>query len=71
MTIVGRLSNFTESRRSSLNRYWRLAWADQTFPVSTQNENQKMLEHHVARDRPGLMAFVEQHIMTSGEIALQ
>jgi hypothetical protein len=30
-----------------------------------------MLEHCVAKDRPGLMASIEQHIMTSGEIVLQ
>ncbi|MGY2904134.1 DNA-binding GntR family transcriptional regulator [Bradyrhizobium sp. URHC0002] len=57
--------------RNNLNRYWRLAWADQTFPVSTQNEHQKILDLCVSRDRAGLMAFIEQHIMTSGEVVLQ
>ena len=57
--------------RNNLNRYWRLAWADQTFPVSTQNEHQKILDLCVARDRAGVMAFIEQHIMTSGEVVLR
>ena len=57
--------------RNNLNRYWRLAWADQKFPVSTQNEHQKILDLCVARDRTGLSAFIEQHIMTSGEVVLQ
>ncbi|WP_423874743.1 FCD domain-containing protein [Bradyrhizobium sp.] len=57
--------------RNNLNRYWRLAWGDQTFPVSTQNEHQKILDLCVARDRAGVMAFIEQHIMTSGEVVLR
>jgi DNA-binding GntR family transcriptional regulator len=56
--------------RNNLNRYWRLAWGDQTFPVSTQNEHQKILDLCVAKDRAGVMAFIEQHIMTSGEVVL-
>ena len=57
--------------RNNLNRYWRLAWGDQTFPVSTQNEHQKILDLCVSRDRAGLTAFIERHIMTSGEVVLQ
>jgi DNA-binding GntR family transcriptional regulator len=57
--------------RNNLNRYWRLAWGDQTFPVSTQKEHRKILELCVARDRLGLMAFIEQHIVTSGEVVLR
>lgn len=57
--------------RNNLNRYWLLAWSDQTFPVSTQNEHQKILDLCVARDRAGLTAFIEQHIMTSGEVVLR
>jgi DNA-binding GntR family transcriptional regulator len=57
--------------RNNLDRYWRLAWGDQAFPVSTQNEHQKILDLCVARDRAGLMAFIEQHIMTSGEVVLR
>jgi DNA-binding GntR family transcriptional regulator len=57
--------------RNNLNRYWRLAWDDRTFPVSTQNEHQKILDLCVSRDRAGLMAFIERHIMTSGEVVLQ
>jgi DNA-binding GntR family transcriptional regulator len=57
--------------RNNLNRYWRLAWGDRTFPVSTQNEHQEILDLCVARDRAGLMAFIEQHIMTSGEVVLR
>ena len=57
--------------RNNLNRYWLLAWGDQTFPVSTQNEHQKILDLCVSRDRAGLTAFIEQHIMTSGEVVLQ
>ena len=57
--------------RNNLSRYWLLAWGDQTFPVSTQNEHQKILDLCVARDRAGVMAFIEQHIMTSGEVVLR
>lgn len=57
--------------RNNLNRYWRLAWADRKFPVSTQNEHQTILDLCVARDRTGLSAFIERHIMTSGEVVLQ
>jgi DNA-binding GntR family transcriptional regulator len=57
--------------RNNLNRYWRLAWGDRTFPVSTQNEHQKILDLCVAKDRAGVMAFIEQHIMTSGEVVLR
>ena len=57
--------------RNNLNRYWRLAWGDQKFPVSTQNEHQKILDLCVSRDRAGLTAYIERHIMTSGEIVLQ
>jgi DNA-binding GntR family transcriptional regulator len=57
--------------RNNLNRYWLLAWEDQTFPVSTQHEHQKILDLCVARDRAGVMAFIERHIMTSGEVVLR
>lgn len=57
--------------RNNLNRYWRLAWGDQTFPVSTQNEHQEILDLCVSRDRAGLMALIERHIMTSGEVVLR
>jgi DNA-binding GntR family transcriptional regulator len=57
--------------RNNLNRYWRPAWGDQTFPVSTQNEHQKILDLCVSRDRAGLTMFIERHIMTSGEVVLQ
>jgi DNA-binding GntR family transcriptional regulator len=57
--------------RNNLNRYWRLAWGDQTFPVNTQNEHQKILDFCVTRDRAGLTAFIERHIMTSGEVVLR
>jgi DNA-binding GntR family transcriptional regulator len=57
--------------RNNLNRYWLLAWGDQMFPVSTQHEHQKILDLLVARDRDALMAFIEQHIMTSGEVVLR
>jgi DNA-binding GntR family transcriptional regulator len=57
--------------RNNLNRYWLLAWRDQTFPVNTQHEHQKILDLCVARDRVGVMAFIEQHIMTSGEVVLR
>jgi DNA-binding GntR family transcriptional regulator len=57
--------------RNNLNRYWLLAWGDRTFPVDTQHEHQKILELCVARDRLGVMAFIEQHIMTSGEVVLR
>jgi DNA-binding GntR family transcriptional regulator len=57
--------------RNNLSRYWLLAWGDQTFPVSTQHEHQKILDLFVARDRAGVMAFIEQHIMTSGEVVLR
>ncbi|WP_461348646.1 GntR family transcriptional regulator [Bradyrhizobium sp. USDA 4451] len=56
--------------RNNLNRYWRLAWGDQTFPVSTQNEHQEILALCVSRDRAGLTALIERHIMTSGEVVL-
>jgi DNA-binding GntR family transcriptional regulator len=57
--------------RNNLNRYWRLAWGDQAFPVATQNEHKKILDLCVAKDRAGVMAFIEQHIMTSGEVVLR
>jgi DNA-binding GntR family transcriptional regulator len=57
--------------RNNLNRYWRLAWGDRTFPVSTQNEHQKILDFCLSRDQAGLTAFIERHIMTSGEVVLQ
>jgi DNA-binding GntR family transcriptional regulator len=57
--------------RNNLNRYWRLAWGDRKFPVKTQNEHRKILDFCVARGRAGLMAFIERHIMTSGEVVLQ
>src|SRR5262249_31569516 len=44
--------------RNNLNRYWRLAWGDQKFPVSTQNEHQKILDICVSRDRDGLTAYI-------------
>jgi len=56
--------------RNNLNRYWQLAWSDQTFPVSTQDEHKKILALCVARDRSSLMAFIQEHIMTSGEVVL-
>lgn len=57
--------------RNNLNRYWRLAWGDRTFPANTQNEHQEILDLCVARDRTGLMALIERHIMMSGEVVLQ
>ncbi|QPF86100.1 GntR family transcriptional regulator [Bradyrhizobium genosp. L] len=57
--------------RNNLNRYWRLAWGDQTFPASTQHEHQKILDLCVAKDQVGVTAFIEQHIMTSGEVVLR
>lgn len=57
--------------RNNLNRYWRLAWGDRTFPTSTQNEHQRILDLCVAKDRAGVMAFIEQHIVTSGEVVLR
>lgn len=57
--------------RNNLNRYWRLAWGDKTFPVSTQNEHKKILDFCIARDRAGLMALIEQHIISSGEVVLR
>ncbi len=57
--------------RNNLNRYWRLAWGDKTFPVSAQSEHQEILSLCVARDRDGLMNFIEQHIMISGEVVLR
>lgn len=57
--------------RNNLSRYWLLAWGDQTFPVSTRHEHQKILDLCIARDRAGVMAFIEQHIMTSGEVVLR
>jgi DNA-binding GntR family transcriptional regulator len=57
--------------RNNLNRYWRLAWGDRKFPVSTQNEHREILDFCVSRDRAGLTALIERHIMTSGEVVLQ
>jgi DNA-binding GntR family transcriptional regulator len=56
--------------RNNLNRYWRLAWGDKTFPLSTQNEHREILNLCVAGDRDGVMAMIEQHIMISGEVVL-
>jgi DNA-binding GntR family transcriptional regulator len=57
--------------RNNLNRYWRLAWADKAFPVSTQNEHREILDLCVARDQAGVMTFVERHIQSSGEVVLR
>src|ERR1700744_2737153 len=57
--------------RNNLNRYWRLAWGDQTFPASTQHEHREILDLCIAGDRAGVMAFIEQHIMASGEVVLR
>jgi len=56
--------------RNNLNRYWLLAWGDKTFPVSTQNEHEQILELCVAKNRVGLMEYIERHIMSSGEVVL-
>ena len=56
--------------RNNLNRYWLLAWGDKTFPVSTQNEHEHILELCVAKNRVGLMEYIERHIMSSGEVVL-
>ncbi len=56
--------------RNNLNRYWRLAWADQAFPLNTQDEHRRILELCIDRDRAGLMALIEQHILTSGDVVL-
>lgn len=57
--------------RNNLNRYWLLAWGDRTFPASTQNEHQEILDLCVAGDRAGVMALVEQHIVASGDVVLR
>jgi DNA-binding GntR family transcriptional regulator len=56
--------------RNNLNRYWLLAWRDKTFPVNTQNEHEQILELCVAKNRVGLMEYIERHIMSSGEVVL-
>lgn len=56
--------------RNNLNRYWLLAWRDKTFPVSTQNEHEQILELCIAGNRDGLMECIERHIMSSGEVVL-
>ncbi len=56
--------------RDNLNRYWRLAWQDEAFPLDTQHEHGTILALCEARDRAGLMAFIEQHILSSGQIVL-
>ncbi len=57
--------------RNNLNRYWRLAWQDAAFPFDTQNEHKAILALCLAQDRAGLMGFIEQHILTSGEVVLK
>jgi DNA-binding GntR family transcriptional regulator len=57
--------------RNNLNRYWLLAWSGRSFPKNTQAEHKRMLELCVARDRDGLAAFIERHILVSGEVVLE
>ncbi len=57
--------------RNNLNRYWRFAWADKKFPVNTQSEHKRILELCIAGDRNGLMKFVKQHILASGDVVLR
>lgn len=56
--------------RNNLNRYWLLAWSGRRFPENTQAEHKRMLELCVARDRDGLAALVERHILVSGDVVL-
>jgi DNA-binding GntR family transcriptional regulator len=56
--------------RNNLNRYWLLAWRGRSFPENTQAEHKRMLDLCVARDRDGLAAFIERHILASGEVVL-
>jgi DNA-binding GntR family transcriptional regulator len=56
--------------RNNLNRYWRLAWEDKAFPDSARNQHEQILKLCTARDRDGLMTYIEQHIMRSGEMVL-
>ena len=56
--------------RNNLNRYWLLAWTDQAFPLTTQDEHRQILELCVARDRNALIALIEQHILASGDVVL-
>jgi DNA-binding GntR family transcriptional regulator len=57
--------------RNNLNRYWRMAWNDSSFPANTQNEHREILELCVARDRAGAMELIERHIIASGEVVLR
>ena len=56
--------------RNNLNRYWRLAWKDEAFPLDTQNEHKEILELCLAKNRPGLVDFIERHILTSERFVL-
>jgi DNA-binding GntR family transcriptional regulator len=56
--------------RNNLNRYWQLAWSDRAFPANTQGEHREILDLCIARDRNGLAALIERHILASGEVVL-
>jgi len=56
--------------RNNLNRYWLLAWNEKSFPASTQIEHEEILKLCMRKDRDGVMALLERHIIASGNVVL-
>jgi len=56
--------------RNNLSRYWLLAWNEKSFPTATQTEHEEILKLCIQKDRDGLMALLERHIIASGNVVL-
>jgi DNA-binding GntR family transcriptional regulator len=56
--------------RNNLGRYWLLAWNDKSFPASTQIEHEEILKLCMRKDRDGVIALLERHIIASGNVVL-
>jgi DNA-binding GntR family transcriptional regulator len=56
--------------RNNLNRYWLLAWSEKSFPSVTQTEHEEILKLCIQKDRDGLVALLERHIIASGNVVL-
>jgi len=56
--------------RNNLNRYWLIAWKEKNFTASTQIEHKEILKLCIKKERDGLMALLERHIIASGNVVL-
>jgi len=56
--------------RNNLGRYWLLAWNEKRFPASTQIEHEEILKLCMRKNRDGVMALLERHIIASGNVVL-